>query len=85
MYIEFNMRSDGLWSWPSAKTLNKELELWSSKYHVPYKKKVVKSTLRVTFDDDKYYDLFALTWTPKSVYSVTNKWRLISDLNNRQD
>ena len=43
--------------------LNKEIEDWCNKYQIRHAKKVVKQYLRLTFDDDKHYSLFALTWS----------------------
>ena len=48
------------------------LDGWSQRYGVPHRMKVRKNcTVRVTFDDDQSYALFALTWNP----SDERQWR----------
>ena len=46
--------------------LTKNLQEWSAQYNIPYRSKVEKLLVKVTFDEDKYYDFFALTWRPKA-------------------
>lgn len=46
--------------------LNEELHEWSDRYNIPYNTKLVKYTKRITFDDEKTYAFFALTWNPKN-------------------
>ena len=83
MYIEFRLPTGaGGAAAASAHTILVELlQLWSDRYNIPYRKKTIKLTVRVTFDDDRYYTFFATTWT----HSHWQDFRIISDLNNRQD
>lgn len=46
--------------------LRKNLQEWSQQYEIAYKAKTHKMQVKVTFDDDKLYDFFALTWRPTS-------------------
>jgi hypothetical protein len=41
------------------------LDLWAQQYQIKYKTKFFKDTLRVTFDDDRHYTIFAMTWNPE--------------------
>ena len=45
--------------------LNRELHRWADQFDIAYNKKIHKYTVRVTFDDDKTYAFFALTWKPQ--------------------
>jgi hypothetical protein len=56
-----------------------ELDLWSRKHNIPYREKTIKRNIRVTFDDDRHYTLFALTWNP----GFRANYRVIRDLNNK--
>ena len=49
--------------------INKDLESWQEKYGIQFRTKRHKFTYRVTFDDDKHYDFFALSWKPTSYAS----------------
>ena len=81
MYIEFRLPENvprmvtvGPWF-----TIDTKLADWAAKYNIKYRQKLYKHTLRVTFDSDESYTLFALTW-------ITPEWttyRLITDLNNK--
>lgn len=68
MYIEFCLPTGagGLAAQYVNSVLNRNLHNWSDRYNIPYNKKIYKYTVRVTFDDDKFYDFFALTWRPES-------------------
>ena len=67
MYIEFRLPEDvDGWTINYVNSLlNRNLHDWSDQYNVPYNKKIHKLTVRITFDDEKLYDFFALTWRPK--------------------
>jgi hypothetical protein len=41
------------------------LDHWAQQYQIKYKIKFVKRTLRLTFDDDQHYTIFAMTWNPE--------------------
>ena len=81
MYIEFQLPENvphmvtvGPWF-----TINDKLADWAAKYNIQYRQKPYKHTLRVTFDADISYTLFALTW-------ISPEWttyRLVTDLNNK--
>lgn len=70
MYIEFQLPTGagGMAAQYTNSVLNRNLHLWSDRYQIPYNKKIHKGTVRVTFDDDKHYSLFAMTWAPESEY-----------------
>jgi hypothetical protein len=78
MYIEFNLSSGH-----AATVIDDHLRAWSEQYKILYKTKVVKYKKRVTFENDTYYSLFALTWNPDNKLYVLGRWRIVSDLNNK--
>ena len=84
MYLEFRIPSGG-GGMPAQYAnywLRQNLQAWSERYGVEYRAKHIKYTVRVTFDDDKMYDFFAMTWRPKSQYmqSVLERYRLIEPM-----
>ena len=86
MYIEFRLpRGAGGPDQASyaLSIVQKKLVLWGAKYEVEYRTKVFKYTLRVTFDSDESYTLFALTWVPDPRHPSWTNYRLITDLNNK--
>ena len=68
MYIEFTLPkgSGGQAAAFVNNLLNKYLHEWADKYSIAYNKKIHKYTVRITFDDDRHYSLFAMTWAPNS-------------------
>lgn len=68
MYIEFQLPSGagGYAAGLANKVLNNELHAWADHYNIAYNKKLHKYTVRITFDNDKIYTFFAVTWNPKS-------------------
>ena len=66
MYLEFKLPSGagGMAAAYMNSQLNKELQNWANIYNLAYNKKIHKYTVRVTFDDEKTYAFFALTWHP---------------------
>lgn len=68
MYIEFDLPqgAGGQAAGFVNSILNKHLHAWSDKYNIAYNKKIHKYTVRVTFDDEKTYAFFAMTWNPQS-------------------
>ena len=66
--------------------LTSMLDGWSIRYGVPYRIKIHKKwTARVTFDDDRGYALFALTWNPADERQWKNyfaDYRLIEPMKN---
>jgi len=83
MYIEFALPMDG----PGSKRpglanawINQEMQAWSDRYKIPYNTKVVKLKKRITFDDDRHYEFFAISWNPSRHWL---NYRIITDLNNK--
>ena len=74
MYIEFQLPSD---------FVRNKLSAWAVKYNIKYRTKQFKYTLRVTFDSDESYTLFAMTWVPHPEHPEWTTYRLITDLNNK--
>ena len=73
MYIEFQLSSD---------LVRNKLNAWAIKYNIKYRTKVFKYTLRVTFDSDESYTLFAMTWNPGQ--NELLKYSLIEPMKTRQ-
>lgn len=69
MYIRFEVRYI-----EQIKQLNQQIEQWCQKYEVRHAKKVIKQYLRLTFDHDQYYSVFALTWQgqPFELVNINN-------------
>ena len=85
MYIEFSLpnRSAGQAAAHSNRLITLALHEWSTKYNIPYNTKLHKYIRRVTFNDDAHYSLFAMTWNPDKKFYALGKWRIVSDLNNK--
>ena len=81
MYIEFSLPEEQ--SAYANMILNNALHEWSDKYNIPYNTKIVKFIKRITFDNDKHYSLFAMTWNQNQTWQILGKWRIVSDLNNK--
>lgn len=85
MYIEFSLPigASGLAAQHTCAALSRNLEEWSKRYNIPYVKKIHKYTVRVTFNEDKFYDFFTLTWQPISnqLLSHLTNYRLIEPMN----
>lgn len=85
MYIEFTLPTGagGQAAQYVNSLLNRELHKWSDQYNIPYNTKVVKYTKRITFDDDRTYAFFALTWNPQheKFRSHLLKYRLVEPMN----
>jgi hypothetical protein len=84
MYIEFdlaptNTRPNALFA---NSLVTQALHDWSDRYNIPYNVKNHKYIKRVTFDDDRHYTLFAMTWNAGQTYHLS-RWRIVSDLNNK--
>ena len=85
MYIEFNIPSGG-GGMPAQYTnywLKQNLKSWSEQYDIAYRTKDIRYTVRVTFDDVKLYNFFALTWNPKSdkFLSYLTDYRFVEPMN----
>lgn len=86
MYIEFAIsKSEGIqtMAFVVSKILQ-ELESWStSNGMIKYRTKIIKNSIRLTFDDDFNYSFFCLTWNPKHLNNFWVNYRIIRDLNNK--
>ena len=85
MYIEFSL-FDVSGRVPAQYTneqLIQNLKSWSERYSIAYRTKNVKFTVRLTFDDNKLYNFFALTWNPKSDIFLRNlaNYRFVEPMN----
>lgn len=67
MYIEFTLPTGagGMAAGFVHQKLDKFLKHWASKFDIKYRTKLHKYTMRLTFDDDKHYQFFILTWNPE--------------------
>jgi hypothetical protein len=83
MYIEFDLPNSNVSTYVANQRLSQALVEWSEKYNIPYTTKLVKLKKRVTFNEDRYYEFFILTWTPKTKHSFWLNYRVIRDLNNK--
>jgi len=85
MYIEFQLPTGagGQAANYALGLVRNKLSAWAKKYSIEYRQKIIKYTLRVTFDSDESYTLFALTWTADSKHPSWTNYRLITDLNNK--
>ena len=84
MYIEFSLPTGagGMAAQYVNSVLSRNLQDWGNQYGISYNKKIHKWTVRVTFDDDKLYDFFALTWRPKSdnMISYLTEYRFVEPM-----
>lgn len=77
MYVEFDVES---WEFVTKIEMIKHyLEIWASQQNIPYKEKTIKRKHRVSFNDDRHYAIFSLTWNP----DFRTNYRIITDLNNK--
>jgi hypothetical protein len=89
MYIEFDLPrgSSDIQSTFSAdltlKIIQNEMLTWSKRYNIPYQEKTIKYKYRVTFEQDELYSFWAITWNAEQKYYATNRYRIVSDLNNK--
>lgn len=86
MYIEFRLPTGagGMAAAHAQSAITRQLKQWSEHNGgIKYRTKAVKYCLRVTFDDDTYYTLFALSWRPRDKHSFWLNYRMITDLNNK--
>ena len=73
MYIEFKLPHGGGGSAAShcLHLIRKRLVEWSQQHDIRYRDKVYKHTLRVTFDEDKLYHFFLMSWNNNNDYWFT--------------
>jgi hypothetical protein len=71
MYIEFDLpfgsATANAWDMVNQK-LDQALNDWADRYKIEHCIKNVQYTKRVTFDDDRWYEFFILTWPPHGKY-----------------
>lgn len=84
MYIEFQLPTGagGMAAQYANGAIGRNLREWAERYDVAYTKKIHKWTVRVTFEDEKNYSLFAMTWNPQSEH-MTNylkKFKLVEPM-----
>jgi hypothetical protein len=86
MYIEFDLPAGsataGAWGMINQ-WLDQALEDWANRYEIEYRTKNVKYKKRVTFDDERCYEFFLLTWNPTNQQNFWQSFRLVTDLNNK--
>lgn len=84
MYIEFALPTGagGQAAQYVSHLIRLELQAWAKKYDVKYQSKSWKYTIRVTFDDNSIYSLFAMTWMPTAdnFTSYLSNYRLIEPM-----
>lgn len=81
MYLEFKLDFKHIGIENQVITI--ALREWGDRYHIPYTEKNMKIFKRVTFDHDDHYAFFAMTWNPDKKFYALDKWRIVSDLNNK--
>ena len=86
MYIEFSLPTGaaGQAALHANHIINQALHAWSDRYNIPYNVKNIKYFKRITFDDESIYPFFAMTWNPDQKFYALSRWRIISDLNNKE-
>jgi hypothetical protein len=85
MYIEFALPggSGGMAAAMASQKLDQAIKAWASRYEIEYRTKNVKYKKRVTFDDERCYEFFLLTWQPVDQQNFWTTYRLVTDLNNK--
>ena len=63
MFIEFELPQDESYTY-YVTVVRLNIVEWASQHNIPYNQKTVKYTHRLTFDDDRNYSFFAMTWQP---------------------
>ena len=85
MYIEFQLPpgNGGITASHALGVILNQFRKWAEKHSIEYRQKIIKHTLRITFDSDESYTLFALTWVADPKHPSWTTYRLITDLNNK--
>ena len=74
MYIEFQLPKDGGYT-ATLGAYKIAVARWASRQNIDYADKTIKFRYRVTFDQDEYYTVFALTWDSDFEYNlIDTKW-----------
>jgi len=66
VYIRFDLPQDESYTYYLT-TVKLNIIDWASQHNIRYNQKTVKYVHRVTFDEDRYYTFFALTWNSRPV------------------
>jgi hypothetical protein len=86
MYIEFDLpfgsATANAWDMVNQK-LDQALKAWANRYEIEYRTKNVKYKKRVTFNDERCYEFFLLTWKSVDQQNFWTTYRLVTDLNNK--
>ena len=77
MYIEFDIQAHEYV--PKIYMIRDYLAVWAKQQDIPYREKAIKRKLRISFDDDRHYAVFSLTWNP----NFRTNYRIVTDLNNK--
>ena len=74
MYIEFTLPTGagGMSANYVHWEIRKNLQEWSEKYQIPFQSKVEKLKVKVTFEDERNYSVFSMTWNPTANH--LNSW-----------
>ena len=80
MYVEFKLPRETYKAGPCLLKIRRTIVEWAERYQIAYSEKTVKYTHRLCFEQDHYYDFFALTF-PQTHEAL--HFRIISDLNNK--
>ena len=85
MYLEFRLPTGagGMAAQYTYGALRRNIREWANRYQVEkYQEKVVKYTVRLTFDDESLYSLFAMTWSPtaEQMLSYLKNYKLIEPM-----
>jgi hypothetical protein len=74
MYLEFQLPTDGGYGATLA-AYKIAVARWAKKQGIAYIDKNIKYKYRVTFDQDKHYTVFTLTWNGQFEYKIIDiKW-----------
>jgi hypothetical protein len=74
MYLEFQLPNDGGYGATLA-AYKIAVARWAKKQGIAYVDKNIKYKYRVTFDQDKHYTVFTLTWNGQYKYKIIDiKW-----------
>ena len=74
MYVEFELPKDGGYGATLA-AFKIAVARWAKKQGIVYIDKNIKYKYRVTFDQDKHYTVFTLTWNGQFEYKIIDiKW-----------
>lgn len=88
MYIEFRLpynvgQKSNFGARIALKVIRDEMQVWGERYGIAYREKTIKYTHRITFDREETYSFWAMTWNADQKYHATNRYRIVSDLNNK--